>query len=344
LAGLAFTKGVFFDFPAMTLAPGEYVVVVADQSVFEGLYGFGVNLAGEWSGKLDNDHDRIRLEIEDLNAALLDFSYQDFWYPSTDGGGFSLVIVDESAARGSWGVKESWTADAVQSGSPGMNSGFFVFAGADQALTFPAGATLNATVHYGSLDPETVTLAWSLENGPGVATFGSPTNEDTTVTVPIAGRYTFELIATPQFGPVVTGQVSITFRDSYERWAAWHFGLPPGPESNELADGDRDGFANLVEFALGFDPAVEDSGSLLQPVVGADGALSLTYFRRYLAEGITVTPEVSSDLLFWQAGPASISETILGSTVDGEFILVEDLFGQDGMTPRFLRLRVDASK
>jgi hypothetical protein len=344
LSGLAFTKGVSFDFPAMTLAPGEYVVVVADQSVFEGLYGFGVNLAGEWSGKLDNDHDRIRLEIEDLNAALLDFSYQDFWYPSTDGGGFSLVIVDESAAPGSWGVKESWTADAVQSGSPGMNSGFFVFAGADQALTFPTGATLNATVHYGSLDPATVTLAWSLENGPGVATFGSPTNEDTTVTVPIAGRYTFELIATPQVGPVVTGQVSITFRDSYERWAAWHFGLPPGPESNELADGDRDGFANLVEFVLGFDPAVGDSGSLLQPVVGAGGALSLTYFRRYLAEGITVTPEVSSDLLFWQAGPASISETILGSTVDGEFILVEDLFGQDGMTPRFLRLRVDTSK
>jgi hypothetical protein len=95
---------------------------------------------------------------------------------------------------------------------------------------------------------------------------------------------------------------------------------------------------------LGFDPAVGDSGSLLQPVVGAGGALSLTYFRRYLAEGITVTPEVSSDLLFWQAGPASISETILGSTVDGEFILVEDLFGQDGMTPRFLRLRVDTSK
>lgn len=343
LSGLAFTKGVSFDFPAMTLAPGEYVVVVADQSVFEALYGFGVNLAGEWSGKLDNDHDRIRLEIEDLNAAVLDFSYQDFWYPSTDGGGFSLVIVDESAAPGSWGVKESWTADAVQGGSPGMNSGFFVFAGADQVLTLPVGATLNATVHYGSLDPATVSLAWSLENGPGVATFGSPSNEDTTVTVPLAGRYTFELIATPQVGPVVTGQVSITFRDSYERWAAMHFGLPLGPESNELADGDRDGFANLIEFALGFDPAIADSGSLLQPVVGAGGSLSLTYFRRYLAEGITVTPEVSSDLLSWQTGPDSISETVLGSTVDGEFILVEDLFVQDGMTPRFLRLRVESS-
>jgi hypothetical protein len=225
-----------------------------------------------------------------------------------------------------------------------MDSGFFVFAGADQVLTLPANATLNATVHYGALDPASVTLAWSLENGPGVAQFGNAMNEDTTISVPLSGRYTFELIATPQVGPVMTGQVTVTFVDSYENWAIRHFGSPLAVEAQRFADDDRDGYANLLEFALGFDPAVVESGALLETTVEPGGILTLSYFRSYLPEGVTITPEVSSDLLTWQIGPGVLKETLLGSTVDGEFVQVEDLFVPDGRTPRFLRLRVESTE
>lgn len=344
LLGVSFTRGVDFEFPDISLAPGERVVVVANRGVFEGIYGRAVNIAGEWFGKLDNDEDRIRLEIVDLNAAVLDFTYRDFWYPSTDGGGFSLVIIEDTAEPGTWGERESWTAGANQDGSPGMDSGFFVFAGADQVLTLPANATLNATVHYGALDPASVTLAWSLENGPGVAQFGNAMNEDTTISVPLSGRYTFELIATPQVGPVMTGQVTVTFVDSYENWAIRHFGSPLEVEAQRLADDDRDGYANLLEFALGFDPSVVESRALLETTVEPGGILTLSYFRSYLPEGVTITPEVSSDLLTWQIGPGVLKETVLGSTVDGEFVQVEDLFVPDGRTPRFLRLRVESTE
>ena len=344
LEGVEFTKGVEFKFPNISLAPGEYAVVVANLVVFQNIYGFGVNVLGEWKGKLDNDADRVRLEIVDLNAAILDFTFQDVWYPTTDGGGFSLVIVDEQAGPQTWDEKGSWTAGASSGGSPGMSSGFFVFAGADQIVTLPAGATLDATVHYGPLDPGTVSLIWSLDNGPAVANFGNETNEDTTVTVPSAGRYTFELIATPQIGPLRSGKVTVVFQDSYPAWAARHFADPSAPEAQKLADGDLDGYSNLIEFAIGFDPSLPNSGVMLDPVMSETGHLSMTYFRRYLSDAAVVTPEVSSDLATWQVGPVNLIETVVSSNGEGEFIRVEDRFDYDGVTPRFLRLRVDCSE
>ncbi len=340
LEGVSFTMGISFGFPAMTLGPGESVVVVANRAVFESIYGQGVNIAGVYSGKLDNDQDRVRLEVRSLNAAILDFTYLDAWYPETDGGGFSLLIVDETAAPSAWGRKENWTAGGVENGTPGADDGFFVFAGADQVVSLPAAATLNATVHYGSLDPQSVTLAWSLENGPAVAVFGSGANEDTTVSVATAGRYTFELIATPQVGPVMRGQVTVTFRDTFANWATTHFGSPLALAADKLADGDRDGYVNLIEFVLGLDPNLPDPAGLLKPTV-EEGVLALTYFRPYFDHGaIRVIPEVSSDLLLWQDGPGIVSETVLASMADGEFVRAVDLSPLSNFVSRFLRLRV----
>ncbi|MCH2062689.1 MAG: Ig-like domain-containing protein [Roseibacillus sp.] len=342
LDGVEFTKGIEFEFPDMTLAPGEYAVVVSDTDVFQAVYGFGVNIAGEWSGRLDNDQDRLRLEIVALNAVVHDFTYRDSWYPSTDGGGYSLVIVDESANAGWWGERESWTAGAVGVGSPGVGSGFFVFGGRDQEIVLPAGSTLNATVHYGPLDPATVTLDWILENGPGVATFGNGNNEDTTVTVPVAGRYTFALIATPEDGPIQTGEVTVIFRDSYEAWALRQFGDPDVAAAQRLADEDGDDLPNLVEFALGLDPYLADAEALITPFRSSRGELSQVYFRPYLSEDYRVIPEVSSDLVSWQSGSAFVSEAVLTATDQGEWIQADDRFIYDGVTPRFIRLRVDS--
>ena len=342
LEGVEFTKGIEFEFPDMILAPGEYAVVVSDEDVFQAVHGFGVNIAGEWSGKLDNDQDRLRLEIVDLNAVVHDFIYRDSWYPSTDGGGYSLVIIDEYGNPGRWGEKESWTSAGAGGGSPGAGSGFFVFGGVDQEIVLPADATLNATVHYGSLDRAAVTLNWILENGPAVATFGNGSNEDTTVTVPVAGRYTFALIATPDAGPFQTGEVTVIFRDSYQAWVVRQFGDPDAVGARRAADEDGDGVPNLVEFALGLDPYLADADALVTPFRSPGGELSLVYFRSYLSEDYQVVPEVSSDLVSWQSGPAFVSEIVLTATDQGEWIQASDLFAYDGVTPRFIRLRVDS--
>ncbi len=339
---MSFTRGISFDFPDLTLQPGEYVVVVADRAVFEATYGAGIKVAGAWSGSLDNDRDHLRLEVADLNAGILDFRYEDYWYPATDGGGFSLVVVDDTAGPGTWGQGESWTAGSVAGGTPGTGDGFFVSAGSDQVVNLPAAATLDATILYGELDPRTVSLSWSLENGPAAVVFGSPENEDTTVSVPVAGRYTFELIATPQLGSAISAQVAVEFRDTYDHWAAVHFGSPLAPAAGRLADDDLDGFVNLLEFVLGLDPSLSDPRGLLQPTLAPGGSLSLTYFRSYVEEdSVRVITEVSSDLENWLAGPVHVSESVLSSSVDGEIIQAVDLFEPDRHTPRFMRLRVE---
>ena len=160
------------------------------------------------------------------------------------------------------------------------------------------------------------------------------------MTVPMAGRYTFALVATPDAGPPRSGEVTVVFRDSYEAWVLRRFDDPDQSEAERLADVDGDGMSNLVEFALGLDPGFPDAEALGSPFISGDGALSMVYLRPYLSDDYRIVPEVSSDLLVWESGRALVSESVLSSTEDGEWVRAEDLFPADGVTPRFIRLRV----
>jgi hypothetical protein len=105
-----FANGIDFTFPAIELVPGGYTVVVKDIGVFTARYGNSVNIAGQYSGSLDNAGDRIRLE-DAVGQTILDFQYSDDWYDITDGGGFSLTILNPANSDpNSWSQKESWWA------------------------------------------------------------------------------------------------------------------------------------------------------------------------------------------------------------------------------------------
>ncbi len=114
-----FTEGIHFTFPDVALAAGQYVIVVADRQAFESEYGTGVNIAGEYTGSLENAGERIRLE-DAVGKTILDFEYKDGWRPLTDGEGFSLTIIEPTNPDpNSWGEKESWRASVYWGGSPG---------------------------------------------------------------------------------------------------------------------------------------------------------------------------------------------------------------------------------
>ena len=116
-----FTNGVDFTFPSVELAPGEYVVVVQDIEAFEDRYGTQINIAGQYTGRLANGGERIRLE-DAIGQTILDFSYKDGWYDGTDGQGFSLVIIDPfNPDPTSWDDKDSWRAGTNIGGSPGRD-------------------------------------------------------------------------------------------------------------------------------------------------------------------------------------------------------------------------------
>jgi hypothetical protein len=122
LSNVRLTTGVTFNFSdgtITTLAPGGFVLVVCNQAAFTALYGAGLPIAGEYTGALNNGGEQ--LQLVDAAGTILDFQYSDGWHPTTDGAGFSLVIINPLAASSAWGLPESWRASSGVNGSPGQD-------------------------------------------------------------------------------------------------------------------------------------------------------------------------------------------------------------------------------
>ncbi len=123
-----FTEGIHFTFPDIELDPEECVVVVKNQSAFEAQYGTSVNTAGQYTGSLANNGERIRLE-DVIGRTILDFEYKDGWRPIADGDGFSLTIIEpgDSAIYSSEGLVAHWKFDDgsgnTATDSAGINHG-----------------------------------------------------------------------------------------------------------------------------------------------------------------------------------------------------------------------------
>jgi len=119
--GVAPTNSINFTFPSIELAAGEYVVIVQNRNAFEAQYGTNVNIAGQYSGKLNNAGERITLE-DAIGRTIMDFRYEDGWRSITDGEGFSLTLIDPmNPDLNSWGEKDSWRPSAYAGGSPGYD-------------------------------------------------------------------------------------------------------------------------------------------------------------------------------------------------------------------------------
>jgi len=122
LSGVRFVKGVEFSFDgsAVTrLAPGARVLVVGNLEAFRARYGDGAPVAGEYIGNLDNAGERLCL-VDAVHEEILDFRYDDQWFPITDGYDFSLVVTDETAEPDAWGKPHPWRPGSVLGGSPGL--------------------------------------------------------------------------------------------------------------------------------------------------------------------------------------------------------------------------------
>ncbi|MCP4261172.1 MAG: hypothetical protein GY774_27245 [Planctomycetes bacterium] len=118
-----FTNGIDFTFSNIELTSNEYVVVVQDYQAFETRYGTALNIAGQYSGKLNNAGERIRLQ-DAIDQTILDFDYRDDWRSITDGDGFSLTVIDPANIEPyDWNEKDSWRASVYFGGSPGEDDG-----------------------------------------------------------------------------------------------------------------------------------------------------------------------------------------------------------------------------
>ncbi|MEM7384475.1 MAG: lamin tail domain-containing protein, partial [Verrucomicrobiota bacterium] len=129
LTGVGFSDGIDFAFPPGTeMPPGSFLYVVADQAAFIAHYGTGFSIAGEYSplglgSKLSNGGERIALQLPaPFDTNILTFEYNDTWYRSTDGTGFSLEIRDPFQERSLWDRSIGWQSSSSVGGSPEGNN------------------------------------------------------------------------------------------------------------------------------------------------------------------------------------------------------------------------------
>jgi len=114
-----FTNGIDFTFPSFELEPGKCCLVVKDAVAFEAKYGPDLPVAGQYTGSLANDGERIEL-VDAIGETIQNFKYEDNWYDETDGYGYSLVSVNPALADSEQlSQKNSWRASAYMDGSPG---------------------------------------------------------------------------------------------------------------------------------------------------------------------------------------------------------------------------------
>ena len=92
LKNCSITDGIEFTFPDINLAPGEYIVVAADEQVFINKYGSSLPLIGEYTGRLDNSGENISV-THAIGIDIENVEYSDSWHDLTDGNGFSLTAV-----------------------------------------------------------------------------------------------------------------------------------------------------------------------------------------------------------------------------------------------------------
>lgn len=128
LQGVSFTSGINFTFTNSTLlGPQQSLILAGNPTAFIQRYGGGFNLAGPYVGYLANSGERLTV-LDAVNEEILDFSYDNTWYPITDGLGFSLVTADQLAAPDLWDSKSNWRSSGALSGSPGAADSFPTFA------------------------------------------------------------------------------------------------------------------------------------------------------------------------------------------------------------------------
>ncbi len=118
-----FEEGVEFTFPApFMLNPGERCLVVASQSAFQIRYGESHRIAGEFQGSLDNGGEKLRL-LDSIGEQVLEFSYDDDWYPVPAGQSRSLVLRQPMPGYEQFGEHGSWQLSSGAQGSPGAGDG-----------------------------------------------------------------------------------------------------------------------------------------------------------------------------------------------------------------------------
>ncbi len=154
LSGASFVEGIAFVFPAGTqLLPGHRLLVVGNVAAFRARYGAGPEVAGAFTGNLNNDGEQIHL-VDAAGESVLEFRYDGKWSPAADNLGHALVIKDPSARWSTWDLPEAWAPGLSVSGTPGQSEETGVSFLSWQTQHFDPAALANSEISGPMADPD----------------------------------------------------------------------------------------------------------------------------------------------------------------------------------------------
>jgi hypothetical protein len=258
-------------------------------------------------------------------------SYTIATVSASDAGSYSVAVTDPA------GTVTTASAALTVKTPPLINSAsgavfiatqlgsFTVQASGTPAPTFVA----TGLPAWASLDPTT-----GIISGTPAGVSGSP--------------YSITITASNGVSPAATQSFTLSVRWNFAAWQSAKFGSgATDPNvSGPLADPNGNGVSNLLEYALGGDPATASAVVAMPTIAPAvslsDGQVHLTMTAKLdpAASGITVSGQVSSDLSTWNSG-ANYVQVVSDVTVAGvRTLTVQDALPMSSSTQRWMRLSV----
>jgi len=244
LRGVRLIDGIVFDFASAdfnTLFPGERLVVAGDVQKFAEQYDTSaINLAGEYTGTLDDQGESIELVTSD-NTTILNFGYDTRWFRITEGP-FSLTIIDDLVSTDLWSHRAAWRPSSRQGGSPGRD---------DPGLTPDPGAVVINEIITRGVDSHNDAIELLNTTDHAIDIGGWFLGDQPSK----VGRYRIADGTIIPAGGLLTFAASETFRNGDDPGSREPFGLSSFGEAVFLTAGDR-----LGNF-LGYSESVRFAGS-----------------------------------------------------------------------------------
>ena len=241
----------------------------------------------------------------------------------------------------------NWRASPTVHSAGRPNSGNLppkVWAGDDRTEFIGSPADLPSAIVDES-GSAALSAEWDQLSGPGAVTFTGPAVAQATASFPMPGTFVLRLTVSDGTSSVSDSVTINVITRPIEQWRSSVFTTAEQNDSTLsglLADPDRDGRVNLVEYLFDSAPKVANSNSAgLIPSELVDGRLQIRWTQRSFAPEMIVTPERADKIDGpWFSAPELFEriETDLGGF---RHITVRDRIPVTGRPAGFMRLRFE---